>query len=60
MTGRFLFIRDLQVAEDIGARARLGWFDKEFNVFGTSFVQGGEQYYLISSNAERIYDFLSQ
>ena len=60
MTGRFLFIRDLQVAEDIGARARLGWFDKEFNVFGTSFVQGGEQYYLISSNAERIYDILSQ
>lgn len=60
MTGRFLFIRDLQVAEDIGARARLGWFDQEFNVFGTSFIQEGEQHYLISSNAERIEDFRAE
>lgn len=57
MTGRFLFIRDLQVAEDIGARARLGWFDKEFDVFGVSYLKAGEQYYLISSDADRIYDF---
>ena len=57
MTGRYLFIRDLQVAEDIGARARLGWFDKEFNVYGTSFLKEGAQYYLISSDASRIHDF---
>lgn len=60
MTGRFLLIRDLQVAEDIGARAKLGWFDVEFNFFGTAYEQAGEEYYLISSNPIRIYDFIAE
>lgn len=57
MTGRFLFIRDLQVAEDIGARAKLGWFDKEFNFWGTVYFRNNEEYYLISGNPDRVYDF---
>lgn len=60
MTGRFLFIRDLQVAEDIGARAKLGWFDKEFNFWGTAYYRDGEEYYLISGSPDRIYDFAEE
>lgn len=63
MTGRFItgpFIRDLQVAEDIGDRARLGWFDKEFNFFGTAYEKNGERQYLISANEARIYDFMQE
>lgn len=60
MTGRFIvgpIVRDLQAAEDIGDRARLGWFDKEFNFYGTAYVKGNEEYYLISANPVRVYDF---
>ena len=61
MTGRFItgaFIRDLQVAEDVGDRARLGWFDTEFNFYGTAFVKNREEYYLISADPVRIYDYI--
>lgn len=61
MTGRFItgaFIRDLQVAEDVSDRARLGWFDTEFNFYGTAFVKNGEEYYLISADPVRIYDYI--
>jgi len=60
MTGRFItgaIVRDLQAAENIGDRARLGWFDKEFNFYGTVYIKKQEVYYLVSSNAMRIYDF---
>lgn len=60
MTGRFItgaIVRDLQAAENIGDRARLGWFDKEFNFYGTAYIKNQEPYYLISSNGARIYDF---
>ena len=63
MTGRFItgpIVRDLQAAEDIGDRARLGWFDKEFNFFGTAYEKNGEKQYLISANEARIYDFMKE
>lgn len=63
MTGRFItgaIVRDLQAAENIGDRARLGWFDKEFNFYGTAYIKNQETYYLISSNAARIYDFAQE
>lgn len=60
MTGRVLLMRDLQVAEDIGERARLGYFDQEFYFYGTTYFRNGEQYYLISANADRIYDFVQE
>ena len=47
LTGRFLLVRDLQVAEDVGNMAKLGWFDKEFNFFGLSYVKNNMQNYLI-------------
>lgn len=50
-------VRDLQAAEDVGSRARLGWFDVEFNFYGTAWREHDEMNYLISANPVKIYDF---
>ncbi len=60
MTGRILIIRDLQVAQDIKERSKLGWFEQEFDYFAVSYYHDDEQYYLLSSNAKRVYDFAEQ
>ena len=38
----------------------MGWFDKEFNFFGTTYFDQKEKYYLISSNPTQIYDYAYQ
>lgn len=60
MTGRMLIIRDLQVAQDIKERSKLGWFEQEFDYFAVSYYHDSEQYYLLSSDAKRVYDFAEQ
>jgi len=51
-------LRDLQVALDVAQRAELGWFDVEFTVYGCSYLLNGKRYYRLSSEAEKIYDFI--
>lgn len=50
--------RDLGAVDEVGLRAQLGWFDKEFRYYGTAYLQNGEEHYLISGNAMRLYDFV--
>lgn len=62
MTGNWDLIkfRDIQVAEDIGKRAELGWFDVEFTMYGCAYLSTEDQkmYYKVSSRAEDIYSFI--
>ena len=63
MTGRLNFVlqfRDAQVAEDVRKKAELGWFDMEFTMYGTAYLDGGELCYKVSSDAGKIYSFIEQ
>ena len=61
MTGNLsamMHLHDLQVAEDIGKMAELGWFDVEFTMYGCAYWQDGLMRYRISSEVEDIYRFI--
>ena len=48
MTGNLnmmMKFRDLQVAEDVGKKAELGWFDVEFTMYGCAYLNDGKMYY---------------
>lgn len=51
--------RDLQVAEAVGKKAALGWFDMEFTMYGCAYLDPtlGKMCYRVSERAEDIYDF---
>lgn len=50
--------RDHKVAQDIGERARLGYFPVEFTMYGCAYLYQGKMYYKVSSEAEDIYNFI--
>ena len=54
--------RDIQVAEDVGKRAELGWLDVEFIMYGSAFYEKNydEMRYIISSQAKDVYGFLKK
>ena len=54
--------RDIQVAEDVGKRAELGWLDVEFIMYGSAFYEKKEDqmYYIVSSQAKDVYAFLKK
>ncbi len=61
MTGNLKMMmkfRDLQVAEDVGKMAKLGWFDVEFTMYGCAYLEQGNMYYKVSPNAGDIYEFI--
>ena len=63
MTGNLQMMmqfRDMQVAEDIGKKAALGWFDVEFTMYGCAYLEAGQRYYKISPEAGDIYDFMER
>ena len=51
---------NVRVAEEVGEKAELGYFDTEFTMYGCAFLnpQDGKMYYKVSSLAEDIYDFI--
>lgn len=52
--------RDLQVAEAVGKKAALGWFDMEFTMYGCAYLnpQTGKMCFRVSEKAEDIFDFV--
>ena len=50
--------RDLRVAETVGQKLELGWLEIEFTVYGTTYLKNGEMNYKVSSEAEKIYQFM--
>lgn len=52
--------RDLQVAEAVGKKAALGWFDVEFTMYGCAYLDPrlGKMCYRVSERAEDIYEFV--
>lgn len=54
--------RDIRVGIEVGRKAKLGWFDVEFTMFGTVCYnrQENKRYYRISSRQEDVYDFIEQ
>lgn len=52
--------RDIQVAEEIGRKAELGWFDMEFTMYGCAYLENGCMYYKVSPEAGDIYQFIEQ
>lgn len=59
MSGHMLF-RDLQIAQDIGKRAALGWFDVEFTMHGCAYLENGKRKYKVSTNKREIYEFIEE
>lgn len=51
-------MRDYQLALEVSEKAEMGWFDVEFTVYGCAFLKNGNRYYRLSSEAEKIYDFI--
>lgn len=63
MTGNLnmmMKFRDMQVAEDIGKKAALGWFDVEFTMYGCVYLKNGQRAYRISPQSEDIYGFIEE
>lgn len=54
--------RDLIVAEDVGRKAELGWFDVEFTMYGCAYldIARDKMCYRVSENEEDIYTFIEQ
>lgn len=52
--------RDMQVAEDIGKKAALGWFDVEFTMYGCAYLRDGQRAYKVSPQSEDIYGFIEE
>ncbi len=52
--------RDIRVGIEVGRKARLGWFDVEFTMYGSVCYhpQQDKRYYRISSRQEDVYDFI--
>ena len=52
--------RDIRVGIEVGRKAKLGWFDVEFTMYGSVCYhpQEKKRYYRISSRQEDIYDFI--
>lgn len=57
-----LKFRDLQVAEDVGKKAKLGWVDVEFAIAGCAYLdpETNKLCYMVSSNEEDIYRFVEK
>ncbi len=53
---------NIQVAEDVGKMAELGYFDVEFTMYGCAYLNPADNkmYYKVSSMAEDIYDFIEK
>ena len=65
MTGNLnmmMKFRDIQVAEDVGRKAELGWFDVEFTMYGCAYWDKLQDklYYKVSTLPEDIYDFIER
>ncbi len=63
MTVNFEFInklRDVQVAEQVGKMAALGYFDVEFTLYGCAYYMAKKDmiYYKVSGNAAEIYHYV--
>ncbi|MBQ2432544.1 MAG: hypothetical protein II268_04915, partial [Peptococcaceae bacterium] len=48
--------RDIQAASEVARRAELGWFDVDFTMYGSTYMDSGKRYYQISAEAEKIYE----
>ena len=57
---KVLEMRDALVAAEVAKMAALGWFDKEFTIYGCTFFKGDERYYKLSAEPQKIYDFIEQ
>lgn len=51
-------MRDTLLAEEVGKKAELGWFDVEFTMYGCTFLLDGKQYYRLSADEKKIYDYI--
>lgn len=63
MTGnlsRMMKLRDVQVAEEVGKMAELGYFDVEFTMYGCAYLENGKRYYKVSPEAADIYCFIER
>lgn len=65
MTVNFEFVnklRDVLVAEQVGKKAALGYFEVEFTVYGCAYYLAAEDmmYYKMSSRAEDIYAYVEK
>lgn len=51
-----------QVAQDVGKRSELGYFDVEFTMFGCAYLNptNRKMYYKVSSQANDIYEFIEK
>lgn len=49
---------NVQAANMAGAMAAMGRYAQEFTIYGTAFWQEGRRHYLVSSEADKLYDFL--
>lgn len=52
--------RDFQVAQDIGKKAEMGWFDVEFTMYGCAYLKDDKMYYKVSPKSEDIYQFIEK
>ena len=50
--------RDEEMAAEVGIMAELGKFEVEFTMYGCAFYENGKVMYLVSENAEKVYDFI--
>ena len=50
--------RDEEMAAEVGIMAELGKFEVEFTMYGCAFYENGKVLYLVSENAEKVYDFM--
>ena len=49
---------NVQAANMAGAMVAMGRYEQEFTVYGTAFWRAGQRYYLISGEADKVYDFM--
>lgn len=56
----FMKSRDIQVAEEVGKKAELGYFDVEFTMYGCAYLDRttNKLTFKVSDKAEDIYDFI--
>lgn len=54
--------KDIQIAEDVGKKAELGWFAVEFTAYGCAWLdrEQNKMFYKVSSKAEDIYEFIEK
>jgi len=49
---------NILVAEQAGAMSAMGYYEKEFTVYGCCFYKDGKRQYIVSSKEEKIIEFL--